>query len=422
MTETVTQCLPHTTGTSLTARRATISTPPTSIPSPISTAVNRLRNQLTLSTSSPVNQNGSFEFDRVLKSGYAQKRTQKTKVWKTIYLVLRPNALYIYKSDKENKLRHKLHLSDLSAVAPLKDPKQKRNNLFGLFSPARNYHFEASSAKDAQEWIDLIRQDARIEEEEEEMFLASPVIRRQSFAPASMLKTTDGSHDPPVLDHERFVSSSPELVDRPTSKSVRSERKRLSHNDYSGMSANEVASQSDLSDVEGQKGHGASIESFTVPSTSALGTQFDSPPKRPVMGDQNASQVSGLNVERDPDRVVWQGWLWFLKGKRGMRQWKNCWAVLRPRNLILYKDESEYTASFILALASIVNVVDIDPVSKTKVHCMQIITDEKSYRFCAHDEESLFHCLGTFKSLLAKRKELEARVSVSGQGAVAAAS
>ncbi|KAF2970598.1 hypothetical protein GQX73_g2954 [Xylaria multiplex] len=422
MTETVTQCLPQATGTSLPGRRTTIAIPPTSIHSPINTAVNRLRNGLSLSAPSPVNQNGSFEFDRVLKSGYAQKRTQKTKVWKAIYLVLRPNALYIYKSDKESKLRHKIYLSDLSAVVPLKDPKQKRNHLFGLFSPARNYHFEAPSAKDAQEWIDLIRQDARIEEEEEEMFLASPIVRRQSFAPASMLKTLEKPRDRPMPDHERFLSSSPEPVDRPTSKSARSGRRPLSHNDYSGLSANEVASQSDLSDVEGQRGHGASIESFTAPSTSASGAQFDSRPRRPVMGDQNASQVSGLNVERDPDRVVWQGWLWFLKGKRGMRQWKNCWAVLRPRNLILYKNESEYTASFILALASIVNVVDIDPVSKTKVHCMQIITDEKSYRFCAHDEESLVHCLGAFKSLLAKRKELEARVSVSGQGAGAVAS
>ncbi|RWA04585.1 hypothetical protein EKO27_g10519 [Xylaria grammica] len=422
MAETATQCLPQTASTSFPGRPTTIAIPPTSIHSPIDTAVNRLRNQLALSASSPMNQNGSFEFDRVLKSGYAQKRTQKTKVWKTIYLVLRPNALYIYKSDKESKLRHKLYLSDLSAVVPLKDPKQKRNHLFGLFSPARNYHFEAPSAKDAQEWIDLIRQDARIEEEEEEMFLASPIVRRQSLAPASMLKTTNGPHDPRMPDHEPFLSSSPEPIDRPTSKSVRSGRRRLSHNDYSGLSANEVASQSDLSDVEGQRGHGASIESFTIPSSSISGTQLDSHAKRPVMEEQNASQVSGLNVERDPDRVVWQGWLWFLKGKRGMRQWKNCWTVLRPRNLILYKDESEYTASFILALASIVNVVDIDPVSKTKVHCMQIITDEKSYRFCAHDEESLVHCLGTFKSLLAKRKELEARVSVSGQGVVAVAS
>ena len=42
---------------------------------------NRFRTgQLTLDTFSPVNQNGSFEFDRVLKCGYVQKRTRKTKV------------------------------------------------------------------------------------------------------------------------------------------------------------------------------------------------------------------------------------------------------------------------------------------------------------------------------------------------------
>lgn len=36
---------------------------------------------LTLDTYvSPVNQNGSFEFDRVIKTGYVQRRTQKTKV------------------------------------------------------------------------------------------------------------------------------------------------------------------------------------------------------------------------------------------------------------------------------------------------------------------------------------------------------
>jgi hypothetical protein len=33
----------------------------------------------TLSVTSPVNQNGSFEFDRVLKAGAVLKRTRKTK-------------------------------------------------------------------------------------------------------------------------------------------------------------------------------------------------------------------------------------------------------------------------------------------------------------------------------------------------------
>ena len=44
-------------------------------------AAPRPRQTLLLDTYvSPVNQNGSFEFDRVIKAGYVQRRTQKTKV------------------------------------------------------------------------------------------------------------------------------------------------------------------------------------------------------------------------------------------------------------------------------------------------------------------------------------------------------
>lgn len=38
------------------------------------------KNYAVLDTFSPVNQNGSFEFDRVLKTGAVLKRTRKTKV------------------------------------------------------------------------------------------------------------------------------------------------------------------------------------------------------------------------------------------------------------------------------------------------------------------------------------------------------
>jgi len=37
-------------------------------------------NHTNLGVLSPVNQNGSFEFDRVIKSGTVNKRTRKTKV------------------------------------------------------------------------------------------------------------------------------------------------------------------------------------------------------------------------------------------------------------------------------------------------------------------------------------------------------
>lgn len=46
---------------------------------------------LNLDTFSPVNQNGSFEFDRVLKSGELYKRTRKTKVTVAV-IPIRPSS------------------------------------------------------------------------------------------------------------------------------------------------------------------------------------------------------------------------------------------------------------------------------------------------------------------------------------------
>jgi hypothetical protein len=311
--------------------------------------------------------------------------------WKPIFLVLRPNYLSIYKDNNEDKLRKKIALADLTAVAFLKDPKQKRKYVFGLFSPSRNYHLEAATAKDAEEWVDLLRREARIEEEEEEMLLASPVAATGSY-----------------LHHhaERLASSSPEPSDpvpqASGSKGLSNLQRRESHTiEYSG---NELASQSEMSDGGGpiRRNRGASKSS---PPGESLAVQ--PPPDRPMLAGRNISQMSGFNIEQDPERVVWQGHLLFLKSKNGIRQWKKLWMVVRPRNFALYKNDSEYSPIRIIPFSSVISAVEIDPLSKTKKHCLQIITDEKSYKFCVQDEDMLDKSLGAFKSLLAKRKELE---------------
>ncbi|KAL2018928.1 hypothetical protein VTK56DRAFT_10295 [Thermocarpiscus australiensis] len=382
---------------------------PQSVPSPPQPTAARLRSRLALDPFSPVNQNGSFEFDRVLKSGYVQKRTQKTKTWRTVYLVLRPNTLSIYKSDKEEKLRRMISLSDLTAVTLLKDPKNKRENVFGLFSASKNYHFQAPTLKDAQEWVDLIREHARIEEEEEEWFLASPVVRQSTFLPADRV-TQDQPASPKraAISPDRLGSSSPEPLEPPIRAFTKSGARRPSQIDSSGLSGAELASHSDFSDSDLQRIPDASFESIAVQP------QPTSPGKGgPALGALNASQAGGIHLENDPDRIIWQNWMWFLRSKGGVRQWKKAWAILRPRNFILYKDEAESSVLFLLYMSSIVSVIDIDPLSRTKKHCLQIITDEKSYRFCTHDEEALVHCLGAFKSLLTKRKELEAKAGTT---------
>lgn len=49
---------------------------------------------LTLDTFSPVNQNGSFEFDRVIKSGEVLKRTRKTKVNRSSTIQKKPSLTW----------------------------------------------------------------------------------------------------------------------------------------------------------------------------------------------------------------------------------------------------------------------------------------------------------------------------------------
>ncbi|CAF9904210.1 MAG: hypothetical protein HETSPECPRED_003430 [Heterodermia speciosa] len=370
---------------------------------------------LNLDAFSPVNQNGHFEFDRVLKSGLVHKRTRKTKVgaitdiragctdvlrpqqWRSFYLVLRPNLLSIYKSPSEERLHKQISLSDLSAVAYLKDPKGKRHNVFGLFSPSRNFHFQTGSPEETRSWVELIKREARIDQEEQGMLDHS----HKTFEA--------GSEQQQQWDHDRQASSSPEPLEAaPRTSTTRdgiripSAGKPSTHDlEYSGT---EHASYSDFSDTAPAPiPPQSNLPSPKAPKTSPYNP--NAPPK-----SLNASQHSVLhsptNTETDdPERVIWHGYLLCLKSQRGVRQWKRLWAVLRPKNLAFYKNEDEYSAQLILPLANIVGAMEIDPVSKSKAYCMQVIAEEKSYRFCAPSEEALARWLGALKSQIAKRRE-----------------
>lgn len=65
----------------------------------------------------------------------------------------------------------------------------------------------------------------------------------------------------------------------------------------------------------------------------------------------------------------------------------------------------EYAAHLIIPLSNIISAVEIDPISKSKSHCMQIIAEEKNYRFCALSEDALAQWLGALKSHLARKKD-----------------
>ena len=301
--------------------------------------------------------------------------------------MLRPNLLSIYKDADCTKLRHSITLSELTAIARQRDPKARVQHVFALFSPSRNFHLSARSEKDAQEWVELIRQEARIDEDEEDMVFMSPTTGKSKFQGFGRIGEQPERRDGiGSSSSDQDFKSFPELQQSQT------------HLNYSGP---ENGSLTDFSDAPG-----ASNLSLTQMAQAPTSSQANGTP-RPSF-QRNASQVSAAQPsEANEERVVYHGYLLLLKTVSGVRQWKKMWVVVRPKSIAFYKNGEEYSATLIIPMSHIVDAVDIDPISRSKQFCLQLITEERNYRLCAGSEMDLSKWLGSIKSILVKRKERE---------------
>lgn len=299
-----------------------------------------------------------------------------------------------------------------------------------------------------------------MDEHEEEMMLASPggahTSPYQGFERSIDAQISPGAEERAY--HAGYASSSeadaglspPFAIPRTrTRDSTSLVPRQASYAEYSGA---ERTSMSDFSDFAGPAGGAARLSALSLaqtidprPSTSSAQPQYQqqftqspltpsshpiygaSAPARPGMGSRNFSQLSTtglspIDIHRaqnpyEEEGVLHNTFIYLLKSKSGVRQWKKVWLVIRPKGLTLYKNEDEYAALMVLGLSSIIDAVGIDPVSRSKEHCLQVITEERNYKFCAVDEEGLQKCLGVLKGLIqgkrarAREKERERKAS-----------
>ena len=350
--------------------------------------------------------------------------TQVLQSWKPIHLVLRPHNLSIYADSDGTKLRHVIQLSEVTAVARQRDPKKKERHVFALFTSERNYHIEAKSETEAQQWVEMIRSQARIDEEEDEIIaLMSPTLERPpgmdsgffgkstSSAPIGHAGETSASDLDVAPMQVRKSRSRNNLGTTP--ENMHSAQRKSSVG-LSYLSSAEQASYSDFSDNGGHYPESTlSLPHQTQAEKEERARKVDeiyqpsaTHAERPT-AKRSTSAISARAIQtpQDNERVVYNGYLYMLKSKRGMRQWKSVWAVLRGRSLALYKNEEEYKPLYIINFANIVDAVDVDNLSKSKRHCFQVITDERQFKFCAPGEDEVAKWVGGFKALLAKRRE-----------------
>ncbi|KAK2824767.1 hypothetical protein FQN49_007498, partial [Arthroderma sp. PD_2] len=178
--------------------------------------------------------------------------------------------------------------------------------------------------------------------------------------------------------------------------------------DYSG---NEITSYSEFSDTAGQSLPSSSSHpvfnriSFSQSTYSDHQQHQQHPHQQQAPLRRLTSGQSEGHIQPDPEGVIFQGYLQCLKGRKGVRKWKKLWTVLRVQNLSFYKDQHEYSAVKIIPMVEVINAAEVDPLSRSKTFCFQLITEDVTYRFCAYDEEAVDKWLGSVKSVLMRLQD-----------------
>lgn len=364
---------------------------------------------------SPVDQNGSFCFDRVIKRGKVLRRVKKKGAWKAswkpAYLVLRPNLLSIYGNADETDLRESIALSDITAIARVK--KSHLENVFGVFSPAKNYHFQGITEQAVFDWVRQIRLEARPDDHDLDLDPLDPPAphfsRSRAGQDLSNLATSYDTTDLSADESPDPVPGSP--IARPVSNGAPNRPRGTSIVEFSGTE-HQNTSHSSFSDFHpGSSLPKASYLSTSLPKHSTLSPIASAQQLRPPLQTRTTSQLSvnalstiGDTSQPDPERVVRQGFISVHSTRSGIRTWKPLWAVLRPYGLAFYKNEQEYSMLKMLSTASIIDAVEIDGLGRKREWVFEVIAEEKTLKCSVRGEEDMVGWLGALKSVVERRK------------------
>ncbi|KAF8950464.1 hypothetical protein BGZ46_004524, partial [Entomortierella lignicola] len=110
-----------------------------------------------------------------------------------------------------------------------------------------------------------------------------------------------------------------------------------------------------------------------------------------LASEANAPGAGIVAEEQLGSKLVRQGHLYKLGNK--YKTWRKKWFVLRGDKLTYYKNTKEYQPHGIIPLSTIIDCLQMDPVSKSKQYCLRIVTTKRSFVCSAPDEDTLLQWL-----------------------------
>lgn len=106
--------------------------------------------------------------------------------------------------------------------------------------------------------------------------------------------------------------------------------------------------------------------------------------------------------EEEDEYLIEMGHL--LRLRKRYNQWKRFYIVLTNKKLYFYKSESISKVYKVIDVRNIIDVIELDPMSRSKQWCLLIITPLKRIRFCASSEEEMIKWLSSLKAIIMRNK------------------
>lgn len=360
------------------------------------------------------------ENNQLLHSSYLYKRS-KSHNWQRRWFVLRLNQLSYYKDSKEHKASKIINIDEILNVSVIPDNHKFH---FIVVTNERIYHLKAFNGDDFQKWIELLNEvytqhNKMFESQSNASVNDSQREKEQQQSQLEKLYQEDQllGNDGPDFEYSKPVNISDidfsnfhlAGTDDNFTSGQGSDSNTLNHSSTSLPLAGSVFPLPDQ-----QHQHLTSPPQIPTPILEIEEAETDSSDRSPIetvqapLAAQIRPNITYYNSfsKSLPEHTITSGPLYRLKKR--YNQWRKYHVVLTNQYLYFYKSLKDFDQEKIhkrISLDDVIDVVELDALSKTRVYCMLIITARKRIRFCAQDEESLVSWLVYLKTVLKTRNQ-----------------
>lgn len=345
--------------------------------------------------------NSLFIFTNMDKSGWLNVRNKRkvsvpsawsqqsflSQSWKKQWVVLRAEALSVYKDEREYEPVRVIPAEEIMSVALLDDLN------FAVFTSSINHHFKSDSKTDSESWVAQLKEVGKraaenvVDAQKRERAASKPhveipIVVDTCFSPHSQLHSYSNHPHSPHLDTANH-----------------------SHTEYSGDDVFSSQSEWDEDKSPLSKSPIGEFSQFYDLKPPRIST--NSPPQ-----SSGPSPTSPTPPSPSKSSLIAEGPL--LRLKKRYNQWQRQYAVLTVDSLSFYKSQSSANQHKkpikTIPVDQLLDVVELDPLSKSKTFCMQLITPAKRIRFSLDSEIELTKWLVAIKSIakedFSKREKL----------------